>query len=342
MLTEIKVGIIGAGLMGYRHATALNSIRGSRIIAVADPVIEKAEQLTLKFDALVFSSYRELLALPDLDAVVIAVPDDLHLEPTLASIGARKHILLEKPLATNLDEGRMILDALRDAPDLVFLVGHLLRFDPRFFGAAQAVSEGAIGEVVHIALRRNSSILGPQRYEGRARLHFHVSAHDADLLRLITGLEVERLYAQSARKVLGDEKHIDTLLATLNLTGGALAQMEASWVLPPAMRSALDGSVEVVGEKGVIYVDTLQQGLTILDYEGFAYPDTMRYWEQHGRSQGLVRRQAEHFIDCIDNHLTPLATANDGYEAICICQALQDSIQSGEPVKLSNSKYRIK
>ncbi len=332
--SDIGVGLIGCGLMGYRHGMALSSIRGVRITAVTDLAPDAAARLAQQFGAEVIADHQDLLARADVDAVVIAVSDDSHLEPTLDAVAARKHILLEKPLATSLDHARRILAAAECVTDRIFMVGHLLRFDPRFAGAAARVAGGEIGEIVHIAMRRNSSVNGPRRYGRRVCLPFHVSVHDADLLRFITGQTVERVYAQATRRVLELEGQYDTLLAVLNLSSGALCAMEACWVLPPSYRAALDGSVEIVGTTGVIYVDTLRQGLTVIDQTGPNYPDTMRYWEQDRQGQGLVRTQAGHFIDCIDRRCTPKATARDGYEAIRICQALQDSVDAGRPVPL--------
>lgn len=334
MLSEIGVGLIGCGLMGYRHGMALSSVRGVRIVAVTDLIPAPAARLAQQFGAEAVAHHGDLLARADVDAVVIAVSDDAHLEPTLDAVAAHKHILLEKPLATSLDHGRRILEAAEHTTDRVFLVGHLLRFDPRFVGAAEKVAGGEIGDIVHISMRRNSNVDGPRRYGHHVHLPFHVSVHDADLLRFITGLAVEQTYAQATQRVLESEGQYDTLLAVLNLAGGGLCAMEACWVLPPSYRSALDGSVEIVGTKGVIYIDTLRQGLTVVDQSGPYYPDTVRYWEQDGRGNGLVCAQAQHFIDCIDGACRPKVTARDGYEAIRICQALQDSIDAGRPVSL--------
>jgi predicted dehydrogenase len=313
---------------------ALSTLRGVRITAVTDIVPAAAEALAKKVGATVAPSHQDLLARPDVDAVVIAVPDDAHLVPTLDAIAAGKHILLEKPLAMSLEDGKRILQAAQAAPRQVFLVGHILRFDPRFAGAAKAVRSGEIGDIVHIAIRRNSAVLGPRRYGTHVSLPYHVSVHDADLLRFVSGLEVEQVYAQATTRVLKDIGHYDTLLAVLNLNGGAICGMEACWVLPPCYRSALDGFLEVVGTKGVIYVETMRQGLTVVDETGPSYPDTMRYYEWDGRAGGLVRAEAEHFLECIDRGRTPLVTVSDGYQAIRISQALQDSINAGRPVPL--------
>ncbi len=333
-LSEIGVGLIGCGLMAYRHGMALSTIRGVRIAAVTDIAAAPAARLAGLFGAVQVADHQQLLARSDVDAVIIAVSDDAHLKPTLAAVAARKHVLLEKPLAMSLEEGKQIVSAAEGAADRVFLVGHLLRFDPRFASAAEAVRSGSIGEVVHISLRRNSTVLGPRRYGEHVRLPFHVSVHDADLLRFITGLEVERVYAQATGRVLKAEGQYDSLLAVLSLKGGALCSMEACWVLPPVLRSALDGFVEVVGTKGVLYVETQRQGLTIVDDTGPFYPDTMRYQERDQRGGGLVREEMEHFIECIEHGRPPRVSARDGYEAIRISQALQDSITAGWPVPL--------
>ena len=333
-LNLIRVGIIGCGLMGYRHGMALHSIRGVRVTAVADPNPEAARALAERFGAAAERSHTDLLGRVDVDAVVIATPDGAHVEPALDAIAAGKHTLLEKPMTMSVAEARRIMQAADAATGRVFQMGHLLRSDPRYAGAAERVRRGDIGDVSHIALRRTSNIGGPRKYGRGVALHFQVSAHDADLLRFVTGLEVERVYAQATSKVLADMDAADSLLAILNLTGGALGLFEESWILPPAVKTSLDGFVEIVGTRGVILVETREQGLLVITEEGYDYPDTLRYQERDGRGGGLVREQAESFIAAIEGRAAPRATACDGYEAIRICQALADSVAAGAPVSL--------
>ena len=103
-LSEIGIGLIGCGLMGYRHGMAFSTIRGVCVTAVTDLQPTAAQKLAERFNAVAVPTHQELLARTDVDAVVIAVSDDAHLVPTLDAIAARKHILLEKPLAMSLDE----------------------------------------------------------------------------------------------------------------------------------------------------------------------------------------------------------------------------------------------
>ncbi|MBM3522687.1 MAG: Gfo/Idh/MocA family oxidoreductase [Alphaproteobacteria bacterium] len=325
-VSSIGIGIIGCGLMGSRHALALTAVRGVCIVAVSDSEPVTARRLAERVGATVVADGPMLVARADVDAIVIATSDDAHREPLLAALATGKPVLVEKPLTTSLDEARAVVAVAR--PGQVVLVGHLLRHDPRFAGAAERIRRGEIGAVVHAAFRRNSSVLGPRRYGDRARLAFHVLAHDVDLLRYMTGLRIERVYAQAAER----EGVITTILAILSLEGGALCSLEACWGLPPAPGAMLDGSALVVGAAGAIRVETLDQGLAVFDAHGLHFPDTMRWWEADGVGAGLVRLQAEHFIACIDRGLAPRATLDDGVEAVRICAAIEASISTGAPV----------
>lgn len=330
-IARIGIGLVGCGLMGYRHAMALRGVRGVRIVALADIDPCAAARLAATLDVEIVADAAALVARPDIDAVVIATSDDHHREPLLAALTAGKPVLVEKPLTTSLAEAREIMAAAQARPGPVILVGQLLRHDPRFAGAAERIRGGAIGAVSHLVFRRNSSVLGPQRYGDRARLAFHVLAHDVDLLRFMTGLAVERVYAQAVPR----DGSPTALLALLTLEGGALCSLEACWGLPPAPGAMLDGAAEIIGTTGAIKVETLEQGLAVFDAEGIHHPDTMRYWERDGTGGGLVRIQAEHFIACIDRGLEPRATLSDGYEVVRICAAIEASLARGAPVSVT-------
>ena len=293
-----------------------------------------AHKLAQETGAAPLTDYRALLDRQDVDAVVIAVPDDAHLAPALDAIVAGKHVLLEKPLATTLADGRQIVQAVEQSGDRVFLVGHLLRYDPRFAAAAGQTAAGQIGDLVYLSLRRNGTVAGPQRDGRRASLPFHLGVHDADLIHFLTRRTVTGVYAQAVRKASDAAGQVDSLLAIVNLTGGALAAMELSWVLPARHPTVLDAAVEIVGARGVLYVDTASKGWQWSTNR--AAPDTVRYTEQGGRAYGLAARQAQHFVDCIDGLATPQVSVHDGYEAIRVCQALVDSIACGRTVPLPN------
>jgi UDP-N-acetylglucosamine 3-dehydrogenase len=317
--------------MGHRHAMALRAVRGVRIVAATDIDADAANEFTVRFGAAATRDAASLVARPDVDAIVVATSDDAHREPMLTALAGDKPVLVEKPLATSLADAQAIAAAARSRPGRVVLVGHLLRHDPRFAAAAERIGHGEIGAIGHVAFRRNSSVLGPRRYGTRARLVFHVLAHDVDLLRFMTGLAVERVYAQA---VLRDGAAI-AILALLTLQGGALCALEACWDLPPAPGAMLDGAATIVGSAGAIRIETLDQGLAIFDAHGIHYPDTMRYWERDGTGGGLVRLQAEHFIACIDRGLAPRATLADGHEAVRICAAIEASLAHQAAVDLA-------
>lgn len=334
----VRFGIIGCGLMGYRHAMAIRAQRATSITAVTDLNPASAQKLADLTGAAVAPTHADLLARADVDAVVIATPDDAHLVPALDAIAARKHVLLEKPLAMDMTEARQILAAAEALTDRVVMVGHLLRFDSRFVHAAQAVRRGEIGEVCHVSLRRNSNIGGPLRYGAHVSLPFHVSVHDVDLLRFITGLEITRVTARARSHVLADQGKNDSLFAILDLSSGALAAMEACWILPASYQTALDGWVEIVGTDGAICLDTISAGVVVADEHGFHYPDVTRYFEADGRGGGLPAQQMAHFLQCIDENLAPRASVRDAFQAVRVADAIRRSIQAGQPVHLTDNE----
>lgn len=330
-IATIGIGVIGCGLMGYRHAMALRAVRGVRIAAVTDIDAAARDRLAQQLGAEPVGDAGSLVGRSDVDAIVIATSDDAHCAPLLLAFGSGKPVLVEKPLVTSPEDLHAIETAWRARPGRIALVGHLLRHDPRFVGAAERIRRGEIGAVGHLAFRRNSSVLGPRRYGARARLAFHVLAHDVDLLRFMTGLAVRRVYAQAVEH----DGAQTAILALMTLEGDALCSLEASWGLPPAPGAMLDGAVTVVGRSGAIKVETLDQGLAVFDEHGLHYPDTMRYWESDGFGGGLVRLQAEHFIACIDHGVAPRATLTDGCEAVRICAAIEESLACARPVDLA-------
>ncbi len=236
-----RVGVVGVGLMGLRHATILAQLPRVRLVAVADASAEARARAEARLTVPALPGWADLLAL-DLDAVVVALPEHLHRDCALAVLGAGHHLLIEKPLAIDPAEADEIAAAATSAqgypPDRVAMAGHLLRFDPRYALARAAVRTGWLGEVVHITTRRNSAMTGPLRYGRGASLTGHVAVHDLDLIRWFTGQAIVRVTAEARRVRLREHGIDDSLLALLRLSGGAIAAVECAWILPAHLGAA--------------------------------------------------------------------------------------------------------
>ncbi len=142
------LGIFGAGMIANIHADAMKRV-GSKITAVHDPRMNRAEEFGLKHGCDVFESVDSLLASDDIDGVIIAVPNDRHAELTIASLLAGKHVLLEKPMARTLQQCEEII-AARDVSGKILQMGFVCRYAPAALLAKQIVGSGVIGDVHHV------------------------------------------------------------------------------------------------------------------------------------------------------------------------------------------------
>ena len=106
---RISVGIIGAGITGTRHARIYSELEHARLYGVADIDEKKASEVASKYDAKAFQDYRKMLEAAEVDAIHITTPDHLHTEPVLAALEAGKHVLVEKPMATTVDDARQVV-----------------------------------------------------------------------------------------------------------------------------------------------------------------------------------------------------------------------------------------
>lgn len=331
---DITVGVVGMGLMGERHAAIYRQLPGVRLAGVVDIDPKVRALVHARLGVASYQDLRDFLAVQGLDAVSICLPDNLHRDATLEAFDAGLHVLLEKPLATTVSDGERLVQAA-GCTDRVFMVGHLLRFDPRYDLARQHVRRGDVGQLAHVYARRNSALGSAQRYGSATRLTWHVAVHDVDLVRWISGREVVRVTAHASDRRLHEAGHLDSMLALLVLDDGTPCVVESCWILPPHFKSGIDAQLEIVGTDGVIEVTGLEQGLRVANATGLWQPDTMRFVEHaDGRVGGVLKTELEHFVACIRTGQAPLVTGEDGLAALRVTEAMEASIASARTVAL--------
>ena len=138
---------------------------------------------------------------PEIEAVSIVLPDNMHREAVELAVAAKKHILLKKPLAKKVaEDGKAMYELVKDY-DKVFTTGFLLRFDPRFAMIKERLDRGELGDIIHCYVRRNSPIIGPRRYIGASDLSMHVMIHDIDYVNWWMGCQPVKVFARN-RSVL--------------------------------------------------------------------------------------------------------------------------------------------
>ncbi|HEY7294964.1 MAG TPA: Gfo/Idh/MocA family oxidoreductase, partial [Dehalococcoidia bacterium] len=206
--------------MGQLYARIAAELPQTRLVAVCGQSAGPVDAVARRWGVPGYADggYRRMLdEHPGIEAVVVATPEWLHLDPALAVIEAGKHLFLEKPMATSVAEARRI-HAAAEAAGITLLVCHQLRFDPRYALAKEAVERGEIGELLHIYARRNTTTLAAARVQGHIPLTCWISPHELDLLPWIAGSRVVSVAARTHGDAPEPEGYF---LATLRFASGA-------------------------------------------------------------------------------------------------------------------------
>lgn len=148
-MEQIGVGIIGTGYIGQVHAQVYSKLPKVRIIGVADVDASRASQLAESPGCKPFTDYEALLSLPEVKGVSICTPDALHRDPVLATACHRKHVLLEKPIGSTLDDARTIVDAVHQS-GIICQLGFVERFHKPFVAAHRAIQDWSIGTLISV------------------------------------------------------------------------------------------------------------------------------------------------------------------------------------------------
>jgi predicted dehydrogenase len=331
-MRPVRVAVIGAGHMGERHARIYAGLPDVELVAVCDVREGAARELGARVGARAWTDYRALLGRDDLDAVSVCTPDGLHREPCELALRAGRHVLVEKPIATTVADAVAIADAAARA-GAVLLVGHCLRFDPRYDQARQAVGQGELGAIQTIYTRRANTVAAQDRLGGRCPLPLFLGVHDYDVMRWLTGSEVERVTAESKWGLLREQGFPveDANCALLRFTSGALGVAELNWILPRGFPASGDHRLDIVGSAGALSIATLETGLRRADGQRAVQVDTASAPSVQGHPGGMFYFELRHFVDCVRGQATPAVTPRDAVAALRIALAVERAAATGAP-----------
>ena len=333
MSNQLKVGVIGFGQMGQLHAGIYNKLPGVQLAAVCEFNDDRRAEAEKTYDCTTYKDYKDMLANPEIEAVSIVLPDNMHREAVELAVQHHKHILLEKPLAKELADGQAMYDLVKDY-DKVFTLGFLLRFDPRFNLIKQSLDAGELGDIIHMYCRRNSPIIGPRRYIGASNLSMHVMIHDIDYVNWFMGCKPVKVYAKARSVLLKEYNMDDVIYALVTYENGAVACLEACWVLPESSPTIIDDKVELVGTKGVVYVDSCDNGVRFVTGDRVQYPDSRHWYTTNGAPAGDLSEEISAFIGNIQSGTKSIITPDDAISSLRVVDAIERSITEGKEVDL--------
>ncbi|MEX2261654.1 MAG: Gfo/Idh/MocA family oxidoreductase [Bryobacteraceae bacterium] len=329
-MDKVSIGLIGCGLFGESHLQAFRAVRTAAISAVFDTDLERARRIADQFGIpKICRSLEEICALPDLQAIDVVTPEGCHLQPVTQAIASGKHVFVEKPLATNLEDcSRMI--AAAEAAGRFLMVGHLLRFETKYAMLKDEVATGGLGRIVSMHARRNRLKTLLPRY-GRTHPAIENSIHDIDLMLWYTGKRVERVRGYGRKATT--ERHPDTFWGILEFEGGAIGVVETIWLLPKAAGIILDDSFQLIGDEGVGNVCLIPGALTFWRESGAEVPDVSYDPRVAGAAKGALRDELAYFCDCVlDGEAPEVITAIEAKRAVRVALALVESAEAERDV----------
>lgn len=333
---SVRVGVVGMGFMGNLYARILRQLAGATLAGVCDAVPERASAAGQTYGVKHFGSAEELIEAGDLAALCVCGPEDAHVAPTLAALERGVAALVEKPLASTVEDCERLCQAA-DQSGALLSVGHLLRYDYRYAQLHAAVRRGDLGELQSLHARRWNTKSAQLRLRGRSSLPLFLGVHDYDLLRWIADSEPLRVVAEGRSRVLAAQGHAveDTNIALISFANGVLACMEAGWILPEGHPSGFVQRMDAIGDQGMASIEGSAAGLTVTSDQRATWPDAA-LWPPDPVSGvgGALERQVRHFVRCVADDGQPLAGGQDGLAAVRLTLAIEESARTGLPVSL--------
>jgi predicted dehydrogenase len=328
----LKIAVLGAGHWGPNLIRNFHNHQASDVAWVVD-----RDESRL---ALTKSRYPEIqvtpdpgrpLADPEVDAVVIATPTTTHYALASAALRAGKHVLVEKPIATRVEEAEELC-ALAERHGRVLMVGHVFLFNSAIRRVKEYLGQGKLGQVFYISMSRTN--LGPIRMDVNAA--WDLAAHDVAIVNYWLDAVPTQAAAHGGSWINPGIE--DAVFANLWYPGGVIAHLHVSWLNPRKVRD-----ITIVGEKGMLTFDdmNLSEPLrlydkTVTEQRSPGFIDTFASFRTSIREGDILipkvpaneplRAECDHFLECVANGTRPTSDGRSGADAVRVLSALDLSM----------------
>lgn len=307
-MKQTNVGVIGVGSMGYNHVRIYSELENANLVAISDMVRGTLDKVSKEFNTVGYVDYDNILQIDDIEVVNICVPTVFHHDVVMRAIEAGKNVLVEKPIASKLNEAEEMIKAAEDA-GVTLATGHVERFNPAVRVAKKLIDEGAIGEVV----TANSKRLGP--FPPRIRdvgVAIDLAIHDIDIFNYLFNSRANTVFANMSSKLKNCEFEDHAEIMT-KYDSGVLSILETNWLTPYKKRQ-----LNITGIDGIISVDYGNQTVTL-------FKENNQVEDIKVENKEPLKEELRSFVDCVQNNTPPEVSGEDGYEALRIVDAAMTS-----------------
>lgn len=342
-MNPIGLGLIGCGgIARSAHLPAMRALGGRvELRAAADTDAAAATAAAAPWGASAHTDYRDVLARPDIAAVVVATPEYLHAEQVEAAAAAGKHVLCEKPIAPSLAEADRMIEACARA-GVHLLVGHSRRFTRRYMEVKRALDAGEIGtlRLIRENERRSRAVpqlwWTPRHWTGNPAISGGApmmnAIHETDLMRWFVGAEAETVTAETAVTIEGNVGVLDFISLTVRFAGGAIGSAEVLNGAPPGYPAF--HQLELYGTAGAIRArDHELTGLVRFGENGADYPG---HYEMLLHNLPAYARELEALVDAITGTRPLPMPPTEARAALAIALAAVRSAETGQTVAVQS------
>lgn len=326
-MKKVRVGVVGIGNMGMNHLRIYMTMPNCEIISVCDNNkgnLERGSRICK--GATPYSDYREMFIKEKLEAVSIVIPTEFHKEVALAAIKAKIHLLLEKPIAQTSGEAKEILSQLENS-EVKCLIGHIERFNPAIYVLKAQLEQGMYGTIYGVQVNRiGVSPIGNVNTD----IVKELAIHDIDIIRFLFQARIKKIFA--AQKGIISSKSSDFLSSILVLENGTIVNLNINWISPIKKRELI-----ITTEKGLVHLDYINQDLFYYKHPNEnSYTDDLFFKRKEGEMVKIsvdkeepLKRELDHFIDCILHDKQPLVSAKEGLDALEVAEKIYTAATTG-------------
>lgn len=332
-MKELKLAMIGLGRFAELHAGIWSRMPGVKVTAICDRDAARFPRFKAWFpDAECYTDWRELLDRQAFDAVDVLTPEHLHDEPTIAALRAGIHVFAEKPIAHRPEAAERMIEAA-ESGGKVLMIGHVLRFDPRYAAVKDRLAANPFGRIRTIyAKRNNGSVFFP--IYNRVHPAYILGIHDIDLMHWYMDDEVEEVYALRSSAEPGGPP--DASWAMLTFRKGGIGILENNWLLPGGAPAPADVRMEISAERGAVMIVDPEPGVYFsddsrTDVHGFFNDHVL-----HGARGGSLAAELSHFVECARAGApSEILKPRDALRALRVAACVERSAAEGRVVRIS-------
>jgi predicted dehydrogenase len=336
----LGVAVVGCGIRGQLFATALSQNPRVTIVAVVDANMDRAQRLGKQVGARAFANVPDMLAAEvGAQAAIIATPDFAHLDPALQCAEHGLHLMVEKPLATDTESARKIVEATTVAGTRL-MVAFENRWNPRFIEARKLIDDGELGRVSNIIAQLNDTIFVPTQmlpWAEQSSPAWFLMPHTLDLALWFTRSLPVQVYAKGTRGEL-DAQGVttwDAITAIFTLADGQTVTLHSSWILPESKPAVFELRYELQGSKASLSIDGATHGMTMFKNDRSSWPQLGVHWWRD-EIRGFPVDMVNDFVRYVLDEDIDVPTGDAGLIVTAAIEALHHSLGSETPVHITD------